>query len=199
MERPTLRLYESLTLMNLDSVSGEYESFLDILSGSKLVVTLQVTSIDPDANVSVSIRSAFSADGTYDELNTISRSAVGSTTVVVTDFHALFKIIVTVTAGKYASYLIGVSSKDSSAPVVINADVIQLPDGLATSDKQDAGNASLSAISNKLPVIWDQMIQTVDPDTQELVSVVYKNEGVVVLTKTFTSDPETGETTVNKT
>lgn len=109
-----IRLYETRTYLKGDNVTGVVESDFYVVSGSRMLVGLRVTSIDPATTVSISVQNAESTDVSYDTLDTLILSAPGASKRVFNDFYNLFKLVATVTGGN-ATFSVAVAMFDNAS------------------------------------------------------------------------------------
>lgn len=121
----TLRVYETRTLFAKDSFTGNGVETLQVITGSRLLITLLVDSIDPGATVNLFVDNNFTNDGTFDTIETISLSAATRVKRVLSDFHNLFNFRYTVVGGS-ASFKVGISSFDNALSTRIDNAIIEV-------------------------------------------------------------------------
>lgn len=109
-----LRLYETEVLfLKTEPFSGALSTSRRLISGARLVLTLDVVSIDVGAVATLSVKNRFSIDVPPREVLTLSRTTAGPATKVLTDFHSLLDFELTVSGGS-AVVGVGVSVYDNA-------------------------------------------------------------------------------------
>lgn len=118
-----LRQAETITLFNESGFTGIKEVPFSIVTGSRMLVTLLVTSIDSGASIAAEIQNNFNVSDPYETLDTINVTASGRYKRIFSDFHNQFNIAVTVSGGN-ASFKIAVSLFDNALSTKIeNAEI----------------------------------------------------------------------------
>lgn len=109
----TLRVYETRTLLQRAAFTGSVEQVAQIVTGSRMLVSLVVTAIDPATTVTVHLDNTFTTDLGYDTIDTFGTSAVGRVKRIVSDFHNIFRFRVVITGGN-ATFALGASIFDNA-------------------------------------------------------------------------------------
>lgn len=118
-----LKQSETVSLINKVNFSGLASEDFYLSSGSRMLVTLLVLSIDSGASIAATVENTFSLDDPYDVLETINTTTTGRFKRVFSDFHNQFKINVNVTGGN-ATFKVGVSVFDNALSTKIeNAEI----------------------------------------------------------------------------
>ena len=118
-----LHIFNSHVVLSKTNFSGVAENDFELITGSRLVWALSISSIDPGATVLVQIENGFSADFPFEEILTITGNAVGFFKKVLTDVHNLFDVKITVVGGN-ATFALGVSISDNALTTRIeNAEI----------------------------------------------------------------------------
>jgi len=125
MGAPLLKLhnYNTKTLALKENYQGSFETEFEVVTGSRLVFALTVTSIDPGASVVMVIENGFTVDFPYEQVLDLTASVPGYTKKVLTDIHNFFKVTFTVVGGN-ATFAAGVSVADNAMTTRIdNAEI----------------------------------------------------------------------------
>lgn len=119
-----LKLYETTVFFRKDSpFTGVESQAFQITDGSRIVFTLQILSISLGATVQLKIKNGFSVDLTLPQIEVINANAIGSFSKVVSDFHNIFDMELTVSGGT-ATLAVGVSVADNAMTTRIeNAEI----------------------------------------------------------------------------
>lgn len=116
MERIITKLHDTKVLLPKElKGAGSYPLELRVKSGSRLILTFDVFSIDPGASVQLEVFNQFSENSNQILREKINSSQTGSFTRVIEDFHDLFSFNLTVSNGS-AEVSIGLSIKESNSP-----------------------------------------------------------------------------------
>lgn len=120
------KLFDQAVLVPMDTYSPGLENYdFKVFSGSRILTTLFIKSIDPGTVVSIEVLNNFSVDGvpTWDSILSFSSNTVGYVKRITTDFNKFFRYKVTVTNGN-VEFALGISVFDNSATTVIeNAEI----------------------------------------------------------------------------
>lgn len=211
-----LNLYENLSLLNETGLTTSKSVEFYVVSGSRLLVDLLVTALDPGVTVQLDIGNTFSPADGYNTVSSITTTATGSTKKVITDFHNQFLITATVTGGA-ATFKVGIAVFDNAGlttitdptiDVAVNhtSDSIRLGDGVRLTSVTSAGELKvhdqdvLDALSALDLVIEDSATATKqDVGNASLASIDSKLSGSLAVTGTFwqTIQPISGIVTVS--
>jgi hypothetical protein len=125
-EVKVFKLFDQSVLVPLDTYGPGIETFdFKVFSGSRILTTLFVKSIDPGASVSIEVLNNFSVDGiaTWDSILSFSSNTLGHTKRIITDFNKFFQYKITITGGD-VEFAIAISVFDNAATTVIeNAEI----------------------------------------------------------------------------
>lgn len=119
-----LRLYETSTLHKKEAFSGSVSDTFGVITGSRMVFTLQVLARDPGATAQLIIRNGFSVDLPLIQVLDFSCNVVGSETRILTDFHNVFEAELIVSGGN-ADVAVGVSIADNANSTRIENAIIE--------------------------------------------------------------------------
>lgn len=120
-----LRVFETRTIINQDAFTGSLVRPFYVVSGSRMLVTLIVTSIDPATIVDIFADNNFTDDEPYTTAEQLTLNGVGRTSKVISDFHNLFNFRAVVTGGN-ASFKVGISLFDNAMTTRIDNAVIDV-------------------------------------------------------------------------
>lgn len=159
MDSVDLKQFETRVVMK----TGDTEQLARVISGSRMLVSLLVTSADPGASVSLTVQNAFEVDDGYETLETITLTAPGRNKKIYSDFHNLFRFTVNVTGGS-AEYKVGISLYDNAITTRIDNAHISVDLDAASGD-----NVGISDGTDLLQVNPDGSInvQLVDDDPND--------------------------------
>lgn len=131
-----LEQFRTLVLSNqLTSTGVDTQSFY-MVSGSRLVVGIQISAIDPGTTITVDTQTSVDSDGPFTSIGTQTTAALGLTKQAYIDFFGQMQIVIT-TSGGNASYKLAVASYD-------NTSVVDTANPLAVHD--DAVLAAIEAL-----------------------------------------------------
>jgi hypothetical protein len=178
-EVKVFKLYDQSVLAPLDLYTPGIETFdFKVFSGSRILTTLFVKSIDPGASVSIEVLNSFSVDSvaTWDSILSFSSNTLGHTKRIITDFNKFFQYRITV-AGGSVEFAIAISvfdnsdsvplENDSSGLIVDNASptIIYIGEGTYGASTSEpkwlikridlAGGVVIKAASKTFDQIWD--------------------------------------------
>lgn len=108
-----IKLNSSTVLANESAFGSTLVSKFRIVTGSRLVFSLVITSIDVGATLTVNLKNGFSVDVTKEILQTFSETAVGNYKKIVTDFHSLFDAEISISGG-FADFYLAVTAHDNA-------------------------------------------------------------------------------------
>ncbi len=94
-----LRLYEQQTLLNKSGESSTGFEEFNVISGSKLIVTLLVKAISGGATLRLDVENGFDNDEAFENVATILKTSTGMQKEVVINFNSFFRLRYTVTGG----------------------------------------------------------------------------------------------------
>jgi hypothetical protein len=109
-----LKLYEARSFLGRVNATGSGEEEFYLTSGSRILVTLRISAIDPATTVRIHLSSAFDVDGPYDLIDTLESSQVGSVKRVYSDLNPLFRLTYEVIGGA-ASFKVGIAVFDNAS------------------------------------------------------------------------------------
>ena len=109
------RLYDTQQILDrsgskIAGIGSETEKF-QIITGSKLIFTLQIISLDSGASIKIDFKSNFSVSSDFPTIDSLESNSVETTNKIITDFHNLFQLEITVTGGN-VEYKLGLSVHD---------------------------------------------------------------------------------------
>lgn len=114
-----IRMYENRTVVKQTAFTGSGEVPLYTLSGSRMLITLQVTEIEPGTTVNLYVDNGFDRDLPYDTIENLSQSTVSSIKRILSDFNNLFNFRYTVTGGM-ATFSVGIAVYDNAGTTRID-------------------------------------------------------------------------------
>lgn len=114
------RLYDTNTIFRLENETGTQNYKFQLMSGARLVFTLQIISIDPTATVTITFKNGHTIHLPLQTIGTITKTVTGFTNRVFSDVHNLFDIQLTVSGGN-ATLGVGMSVRDDDQAVTVAA------------------------------------------------------------------------------
>lgn len=102
-EVKTFKLYDKAVVIPIDEYVGINDYKFKVISGSRLLITMYVKSLDLGATASIKILNAFSDDNNvnqWDDILNFSSSDIGYKKQVLTDFNQFFNLRLEVTGGQ---------------------------------------------------------------------------------------------------
>lgn len=118
-----VKQFESRVLISLAAFTGVATQDFTVVSGSRLLCSLIINSIDPGASIQLTLGNTISIEDGYETIQTINGSAVGRFKAVLSDFHNQFLIRATVIGGN-ATFKVGISLFDNAVTTRIeNAEI----------------------------------------------------------------------------
>lgn len=124
-DQTSFRVYETRTIVKKEAFTGTGTEAFYVLSGSRMLVTLLVTDIDPATTVNVFVDNNFDTDELDDTILTLSANSVMRVKRVLTDFHNQFNFRYTVTGGN-ATFKVGVSIFDNAMTTRIDNAIVEV-------------------------------------------------------------------------
>lgn len=106
-DRQVVRLYENVTILSGTNTTGISTQTFQALEGSRMLITLFISSVDLGASVNLKVEDSFNEDLGYTTVLDVTGTTVGFLKRTVVDYNALLKITVTATGGN-ASFNIGI-------------------------------------------------------------------------------------------
>lgn len=113
MSRRQVQIHNNPTLFPKATYSGSKVANLDIVNGARIVFTMYVSAIDPGAQVNISVKDSFSQAMPPSEVLSWGTDIVGHTKRVLSDFHNLMDVELSVTGGS-AEVILGMSVYDNA-------------------------------------------------------------------------------------
>lgn len=124
-DQTSFRVYETRTIVKEEAFTGTGNKDFYVVSGSRMLVTLLVTDIDPATTVNVFVDNNFDTDELDDTILTLSANSVSRVKRVLTDFHNQFSFRYTVTGGN-ATFKVGVSLFDNAMTTRIDNAIVEV-------------------------------------------------------------------------
>lgn len=130
-----------LLLAQPEPTTGSASVTCSVVTGSRMLIGLNILSIDPATTVTLTVGNTFATDDGYETILETSSSVAGRIKEILTDFHNLFQFTIAVTGGN-ATYKLAVSLSDNAmttrienASVDVNlrhtgGDSVQIGDGV---------------------------------------------------------------------
>lgn len=146
-----IKVFETLLLSSKTGFSGTDTQPFYVVSGSRLVVSINIIAIDPGTTITLDIDNSFTPDDGYLTLDSINASATGWYKKVVTDFHSVFQIVTTVTGGN-ATYKIGISVIDNASSTTLTSTQRDLSDATDAIRLGDGTNQANVTVDHELEV-----------------------------------------------
>lgn len=94
-----IRVYENRLIVRQDAFTGSGLESFSVLTGSRMLITLQVAEIDPDTTVTLYVDNGYSRDEALDTIENLSVNGVGTVKRIISDFNNVFDFRYTVTGG----------------------------------------------------------------------------------------------------
>lgn len=144
---PQLNIYETNCPVNVSGFMGNGSSQFSVNTGSRLILTLQVDSIDVGAVLTLAVTNNFEQASTYDTLDTISATSAGRIKRVYSDFNNFFILAYTVTGGN-ATFRVGITIADNAqtntiASAEVTVDINAAPDASGKFSSVRIGNGAI--------------------------------------------------------
>ncbi len=115
---PFLTLYETRIIATEAAMApGSKSVRTAVQSGSRVIVTLSISSIDADTTVTVAVKHGFNDSEPFTSLGSVSGGSVSQTIEVFSDFNELLEFTYTV-AGGNATFKVVVTMRDNSIVTV---------------------------------------------------------------------------------
>lgn len=194
----TIKLHETATLLALENFEGNSEDLIQIYAGSKLVVTIMVTALDPGATLQVELLNGFNASLPFSPAASFLFNAPGTQKQIVTDFHNLFKLIANVTGGTTTLYVAAsvlstpqLEIKDLTLPPI---EVTIPPFEIIRSQAIESGELSLQSLAFTAQTTAIQLFCDYDcyvqlgPNPVASVASIFVPAGIVLTYKTVPGD-----------
>jgi len=165
-EVKVFKLFDQSVLVPLDTYGPGIETFdFKVFSGSRILTTLFVKSIDPGASVSIEVLNNFSVDSvaTWDLILSFSSNTLGHTKRIITDFNKFFQYRITVTGGS-VEFAIAISVFD-------NSDSVPLENG-----------ELLDKLNKLVPEIYDDVEVMSETLEKQPTIVEFRRNGVTIRT-----------------
>jgi len=115
-----LKINNTNVLLDLASFSGNSIIPFEVLTGSRITITIAVKNITAGAIVQAQIDNGFSVTYPFITLDTISANGVGYFTKVFSDIHSLFNVNISVVGGS-ASFALVTSVADNAVASTLDA------------------------------------------------------------------------------
>lgn len=106
-------------LVSKDAFTGLGDHAIRVLSGSRMLVTLQIIEIDPATTVNLFVDNGYSVDVPFDTIEGLSINGVGSVKRIINDFNNIFNFRYVVTGGM-ASIRVAIAVYDNSGTTRID-------------------------------------------------------------------------------
>lgn len=119
MANTTLKVYETRTLITKSAFTGSDTIPFQVTSGSRMLVTLLVSAIDPGATVNLFVDNSFASDTNFDTIDSVSLSSTGRLKRIYSDFHNQFNFRVLVTGGN-ADFIVAITLFDNAGTTRID-------------------------------------------------------------------------------
>lgn len=142
-EVKVFKLFDQSVLVPLDTYGPGIETFdFKVFSGSRILTTLFVKSIDPGATVSIEVLNNFSVDGiaTWDSILTFSSNTAGYSKRILTDFNKFFQYKITVINGS-VEFALAISVFDNAMTTQIEN--VQIDVQLSSKDSGSSEHDSI--------------------------------------------------------
>lgn len=94
-----LKQFETNVLLDEVAVTGSGEITAVVISGSRMLMVLDITDIDPATTVTINVDNTFSIDAAYETIETLTFNALGRKKRIISDFNNQFRFKYTVTGG----------------------------------------------------------------------------------------------------
>ncbi len=120
-----VKLYETRTVVKEEEFTGGGSSSFFVHAGSRMLVTLLVTAIDPGAQVNVFVDNNFDTDEANDTMLTLSANSATRVKRVLSDFHNQFTFRYNVTNGN-ATFKVAVSVFDNAMTTRIDNAIVEV-------------------------------------------------------------------------
>jgi hypothetical protein len=174
-----IRLHDTVTLFNKGTLTGAADPLrFNCITGSRIVWSLLVVSIDPGATAKLEIKNDFSNDGDFPIALSLELDTTGRISKVLTDFHKLFDIRISVTGGS-AEIMAGCTVRDNSllsamADALGRYDSVRLGDGENELDINPDGsiNTKFTPSEPADPIFIENRTDITPGSEQELISSV---------------------------
>ena len=111
----SIKIFDTVALVSKTTLSGALSSDFKVITGSRSVFTFVVTAITGSPIINFQVKNGFTVGEPLEEIISEDLDSVSSLKKVVSDFHSLFTITVTVTGGT-ADVIVGVSVFDNAIP-----------------------------------------------------------------------------------
>lgn len=120
-----IKQFQTVGLLDVQGSTGTSKTEFQVITGSRMLVSLNVIDMDPGVSVQMNIGNTFDLNDGYEIIETFTATAVGRLKAVLSDFHNQFEISVVVTGGA-ATYKLGVSIFDNAMTTRIDNAVVQV-------------------------------------------------------------------------
>lgn len=118
MSATTVRLSETRTIINQSAFTGADSQPVQVISGSRMLVSLLVTAIDPGASITLYIDNSFASDVPYDTIDNLSLNVAGSVKRIYSDYHNQFNFRYQVNNGN-ADFKVAITLSDNAGTTTI--------------------------------------------------------------------------------
>jgi hypothetical protein len=115
-----LKVNNTNVILKGENVTGVLSSKAELVTGARLLFTLEVLSIDLGATINVALKNRFSDAIPYTTVENLPLGAVGNISKVLTDVHNIFEFEATVTGGN-CTFFLGVSIYDNAVASQVDA------------------------------------------------------------------------------
>jgi hypothetical protein len=166
-EVKTFKLYDKAVVIPIDEYIGINDYKFKVISGSRLLITMYVKSIDLGATASIKVLNAFSDDNNinqWDDILNFSSSDIGYKKQVLTDFNQFFNLRLEITGG-IVELAVAVSVFDNAMTTQIeNAQIdVQLSSKDSGSSEHDSirigdQNNEVEVTSEKELKVFDEKV-----------------------------------------
>lgn len=123
--RKYLKQFETNVMFNETAVTGTGEIYAVVVSGSRMLITLDITDIDPGTTVTVHADNSFSVDAAFETIETASYNTLGRKKRILSDFNNLFKFRYVITGGN-ATFKFAVALFDNAITTRIDNAMIDV-------------------------------------------------------------------------
>lgn len=120
-----IKLYETRTIVKETLFTGSGVSSFTVITGSRMLITLLVTSIDLGATLTLTANNTFDSDEADDPILVFTATTAGRIKKVLSDFHNQFDFSYTVTGGN-ATFKVGISLYDNAMTTRIDNAIVQV-------------------------------------------------------------------------
>jgi hypothetical protein len=107
-----LRQHETTLLVKAEDQSGSTSEKFAIITGSRIIITLQVIEISVGAEITVDVLNGFTNSLEFQNILSITSQESGVIKKAISNFHNLFELEINVSGGQ-ASYAIGITVADA--------------------------------------------------------------------------------------